>query len=79
MYKFVQLHVSEIGAVVMVVNSHLCGWSPIPGKTVVSLIVMKLITVFHVHSDQHVKYWIPREFPLTSTSAQRCGGKLKST
>ena len=43
--------VSEIGAVVKVVDSHLCGWGSIPGKSCSVLIVFlskSLSTVLHV-------------------------------
>ena len=52
--------VGEIGAVVKVVDSHRGGWSSIPSES---------YGFFHcaLCSDQHVKYRIPRGFPLTST------------
>ena len=59
----------EIGAVVKVVDSHLCGWGSIPGKSCSLLIVsvsMGLSLCF-MCSDPHVKYWMPRGFPLTSS------------
>ena len=48
---------SEIGAVVKVVDSHLCGWGSILGKCCyfLSLLEQELITVLHVCSDQHAK------------------------
>ena len=55
---------SEIGAVVKVVGSHLCGWSSIPGKSCSFLIVSRL---YFMCSDEHVKYRIPGGFPLTSS------------
>ena len=38
--------VSEIGAVVKVVDSHPCGWGSIPGKS--CSFIIGLITVLHV-------------------------------
>ena len=48
--------VSGIGAVVKVLDSHLGGWGSIPSKSCSFLCY-----------DQHVKYWICRGFPLTSS------------
>ena len=57
--------VSKIGAVVKVVDSHPCGWDSIPATAAVFLIVS--LNKELMCSDKHVKYWIPREFPLTSS------------
>ena len=53
-----QSHVSEIGAVVKVTDSSLCGWGSIPDKICSFFIAYKqgLITVCFICSDQHVKY-----------------------
>ena len=61
--------VSGIGAVVKVVDSHLCEWCSILGKSSSSLIVSlsKGLSPCFMCSDQHVKYWMPRGFPLTSS------------
>ena len=58
---------SKIGAVVKVTDSHLSGWSSIPGRRCIfshSHLIQDLITVLHVFC---VKYWMPRGFPLTSS------------
>ena len=62
------LYLSGIGAVVKVVDSHLCGWGSIPGKSCSFLIVSlsKSLSLYFMCSDQHVKYWMPRGFSLTS-------------
>ena len=59
--------VSGICAVVKVVDSHLCGWDLIPGKSCSFFIVSlsKSLSQYFMCSDQHVKYWMPRGFPLT--------------
>ena len=59
--------VSGIGAVVKVVDSHLCGWGSIPSKSCSFFIVSlsKSLSLYFMCSDQHVKYWIPRGFPST--------------
>ena len=64
-----RLHLSGIGAVVKVVDSQLCGWSSIPGKSCSFLIVSlsKNLSLCFMCSDQHVKYWMPGGFPLTSS------------
>ena len=61
--------VNGIGAVVMVVDSHPCGWGSIPGKSCSFLIasLSKSLSLYFMYSDQHVKYRIPRGFPLTSS------------
>ena len=56
-------NVSGIGAVVKVVDSHLCGWGSIPRKSCSLLIV----SLSFMCSDQRVKYWMPRGFPSTSS------------
>ena len=59
-----------IGAVVKVVDSHLCGWSSIPGKKAAVFFIVslrKVLSLCFMCSDQHVKYWMPREFPLTGS------------
>ena len=60
---------SEIGAVFKVVDSHLCGWGSIPNKSCSFLIVSlsKGLSLCFMCSDQHVKYWMPCGFPLTSS------------
>ena len=60
---------SGIGAVVKVADFHLCGWGSIPGKTCSFLIVSlsKSLSLCFMCSDQLVKYWMPRGFPLTSS------------
>ena len=61
--------VSGIGAVVKVVDSHLCGCCSIPGKSCSFFIVSlsKDLSQCFMCSDQHVKYWMPRGFPSTSS------------
>ena len=61
--------VSGIGAVVKVVDSHLCEWGSIFGKSCSFLIVSlsKSLSLCFMCSDQHVKYRMPRGFPLTSS------------
>ena len=61
--------VSEIGAVVKVVDSHLCGWGSIPGKSCSFLIVSlsKSLSLRFMCFDQQVKYRLPHEFLLTSS------------
>ena len=60
---------SGIGAVVKVVDSHLCRWGSISGKScsfdIVSL--SKGLSLCFMCSDQHVKYRMPRGFPSTSS------------
>ena len=66
----ISLHfVSGIGAVVKVVDSHPCGWGSIPSKSCSFLIVSlsKRLSLYFMCSDQHVKYWMPHGFPLTSS------------
>ena len=65
----VRKYVSEIGAVVKVVDSHPCGWSSIPGKSCSFLIVSlsKDLSLWFTYSDQHVKYQMPHGFLLTSS------------
>ena len=62
-------NVSGIGAVVKVVDSHLCGWGSIPGKSCSFLIVSfsKGLSLCFMCSDQHVKYRMPRGFPSTNS------------
>ena len=59
----------EIGAVVKVVDSHPCRWDSIPRKSCSFLIVSlsKSLSLCFMCSDQHVKYWMPRGFPLTNS------------
>ena len=47
----------------------LCGWGSIPGKNCSFLIVFlsKGLSLYFMCSDQHVKYQMPRGFPLTSS------------
>ena len=54
---------------VKVVDSHLYGWGSKPGKSCSFLIVSssKGLSQYFMCSDQHVKYWMPREFPSTSS------------
>ena len=61
--------VSEIGAVVKVVDSHLWGWSSIPNKSCSFLIVSfsEDLSLCFMGSDQHVKYRMPCGFPSTSS------------
>ena len=61
--------VSGFGAVVKVVDSQPYGWGSIPGKSCSFLIVSlsKSLSLCVMCSDQHVKYRIPRGFPLTSS------------
>ena len=49
--------VSGIGAVVKVVDSHLCGWGSIPGKICSFLIdsLSKGLSLYFMFSDQNVK------------------------
>ena len=63
------IHVSGIGAVVEVVDSHLWEWGSIHGKNCNFLIVYlsKGLLLCFMCSDQHVKYWMPDGFPLTSS------------
>ena len=58
-----------IGAVVKVVDSHLCGWCSIPGNSCSFLIVSlsKGLSLCFKCSDQHVKYPMPLGFPLTNS------------
>ena len=67
--KLMLQHVSGIGAVVKVVDSHLCGWGSIPSKSCNFLIVSlsKGLSLCFMCSDQHVKYWMPRGLSLTSS------------
>ena len=60
---------SGIGEVVKVVDSHLCGWGSIPGKSCsfFTVSLSKGISLYFMCSDQHVKYWMSRGFPLTSS------------
>ena len=60
---------SEIGAVVKVVDSHLCGRGSIPGKSCSFLIVSlnKGLSLYFMCSDQHVKYRMPCGFSLSSS------------
>ena len=60
---------SGIGAVVKVFDSHLWGWGSIPDKSCSFLIVSlsKGLSLCFMSSDQHVKYWMPRGIPLTSS------------
>ena len=60
--------VSRIGAVVKVVDSHLCGWGSIPSKSCSFFIVSlnKGLSLCFMCSDQHVKYGMPFGCPLTS-------------
>ena len=60
---------SGIGVVVKIVDSHPCGWGSIPGKTCSFFIVSlsKGLSLYFMCSNQHVKYWMPRELPLTSS------------
>ena len=62
------VHVSGIGAVVEVVDSHLCGWGSTLAESCTLLIVSlhKGLSLCFMYSDQHVKYWMPCGFPLTS-------------
>ena len=61
--------VSEIGAVVKVVDSHLCGWGSTSNKSCSFFIVSfsKGLSLRFMCSDQHVKCRMPRGFPLTSS------------
>ena len=61
--------VSGIGAVVEVVDSHRCGWGSIPNKSCSFFItsLSKDLSQYFICSDQHVKYWMPRGFPMTSS------------
>ena len=61
--------VSGIGAVVKVVDFHLCGWGSIPGKSCSFLTVSlsKRLSLCFMCSDQHVKQWMHRAFPFTSS------------
>ena len=62
----VWLDMSEIGAVVKVTGSHLCGWGSILDKSCSFLIVCLRVYPDTSCSDQNVKYWMPRGFPFTS-------------
>ena len=64
-----RLHLSGIGAVVKFVDSHLCGWGSIPGKSCSFLIVSlsKNLSLCFMCSDQHVKCWMSSGFPLISS------------
>ena len=60
--------VSGIGAAVKVVDSHLCGWGSIPGKSC-SFFIVSLsngLSLCFMHSDQHVKYLIPVFYWITT-------------
>ena len=57
---------NEIGAVVKVTDSHLCGGNSIPGTNCCFLIV-KVLSLYFMCSDQHIKYWMSRGFPPTSS------------
>ena len=61
--------VSGISAVVKAVDSHLCAWGSIPGKSCSFLIVSlnKSLSLRFMCSDQHVKYQMPRGVPLPSS------------
>ena len=63
------VHMSGIGAVVKVVYSHPCGWGSIPSNSCSFFIVSlsKGLSLCFMCSDQHVKYWMPRRFPLTTS------------
>ena len=67
--KVVHILVSGIGAVVKAVDSHFCGWVSISGKVCSFLIVSlsKGLSLYFMCSDQHVKYWMPRGFHLSSS------------
>ena len=69
MSKIIQKYVSGIGAVVKVVDSHPCGWGSSPDKSCSFFIVFlsKSLSLCSMCSDQHVKYPMPRRFPLTSS------------
>ena len=56
---------SEISAVVKAVDSHLCGWGSISNKS--CSFSYSLISLCFLCSEQHVKYRMPRGFPLTSS------------
>ena len=60
---------SGIGAVVKVVNSHHSHGVKFLAKAAVfySLLKQELISLCFMCSDQHVKYRMPRGFPLTSS------------
>ena len=60
------MYVSDISAVVKVVDSHLCGWGSIPGSFPIVSFSKSLSQLF-MCSDQHVKYRIIHGFPLTSS------------
>ena len=55
---------SGVGAVVKVVDSHPCGWGSIPGSSC-SFFIVYLTKSLSLCSDQHIKYRMPRGFPLT--------------
>ena len=59
---------SGVGAVVKVVDSHHCGRGSISGKSCSFLSLLKQ-RAYHCAScsAQHVKYRMPRGFPLTSS------------
>ena len=60
---------SGIGALVKVVDSHLCGWGSIPGKSCNFLrdSVSEGLSLCFLCSDQLVKYPMPCGFPLSSS------------
>ena len=66
----IQISVSGIGAVVKGVDSHPCGQGSIPGKKTCSFLMVSLsksLSLCFMCSDQHVKYWMPCGFLLTSS------------
>ena len=67
--KVLKTTVSEIVAVVKVVDSLLCDWGSISCNSCSLLIVFlsKGLSLCFMCTDQHVKYWMPRKFPLTSS------------
>ena len=46
---------------VKVADSHLCGWSSVPGKSrsFLKVSISKSLSLCFMGSDQHVKYWMP--------------------
>ena len=66
-YANLNITVRGIIAVVKIVDSHFCGWGS--GKSCSCLIVSlsKDLSLCFMCSDQHVKYRMPREFPLTNS------------
>ena len=64
---------SEIGAVDKVVDSHLCRWGSILGKSCSFLIVSLSngLSLYFMCSDQHVKYLMSHGFPSDYHSADR--------